>query len=467
MLCGPWLVALSLVTSPGAAQPPTPDPGDAGYYFLLGRHLEDGGKVDEAIAALKRAIALAPDSAEPRAELAALYAREDRAAEALDAADDALKVDPKNREANRILGSVLAALWEERQRARPTDNLASYPKRATAALEIARGEGTGDLSVDLALARLYMSQKRPADAVPLLRRVRDESPGYAEGGLLLAEAQENSGAPGEAVDTLNAIVDENPSNFRARVQLAETLERQRKWKEAAAAWAAAQPLTQRANEIAARRAMALLNAGDSEAAEAAARALRAASPGDVRAAYILGVALEARNKFAEALPILKEAAAAAPDNNSIQFQYAAALDRTGNPAEAEKTFRAILTRDPLDATALNYLGYMLADRGDRLDEAVSLIQRALKVDPGNASFLDSLGWAYFRQGKLDLADSPLSSAAEKQPKNSVIQDHLGDLRFKQRRKDEAIAAWQRALDGDGDSIDRAKIEKKIADARRE
>ena len=132
---------------------------------------------------------------------------------------------------------------------------------------------------------------------------------------------------------------------------------------------------------------------------------------------------------------------------------------------AERSLRDLLQRDPGDATALNYLGYMLAERGQRLDEAVDLVQRALKLEPGNPSFLDSLGWAYFQQGKLDLADPPLTEAASKMPNNSVIQDHLGDLRFKQQRFADAAAAWERSLAGDGDSIDRPRIQKKIQDAR--
>jgi len=167
-----------------------------------------------------------------------------------------------------------------------------------------------------------------------------------------------------------------------------------------------------------------------------------------------------------ALSLLKDAVAQAPEDTSVLFQYGAALDRTGHTADAEKAFRDVIARDPLDANALNNLGYMLAEHGTSLEEAVTLIQRALKVEPDNPSFLDSLGWAYVQQGKLDLADSPLSTAAERQPKNSVIQEHLGDLRLKQNRRADAIAAWQKALDGDLESVDRAKLQKKIDSARK-
>src|SRR5437762_7725393 len=107
---------------PGTQGRGTEGPEEATYYFLLGRYLEGNGKIDDAIAALKKAIALEPKSAEPRAELAGLYARQDKAPEALAAAEDALTVDPRNQEANRILGSVLAALAEQHQRARPGDD---------------------------------------------------------------------------------------------------------------------------------------------------------------------------------------------------------------------------------------------------------------------------------------------------------------------------------------------------------
>jgi tetratricopeptide (TPR) repeat protein len=481
---------------------------DASYYFLLARFYEGEGKVDEAIAALKQGIAIDPKSAEVRAELAALYARQDRAREAVEAAEQALTVDPKNREANRILGSVLAAIVDQKKVLRPGDDPASYPGKAIAALEVARGEGSGDLSIDLALARLYIDRDRPGDAIPLLRRIVDEQPSYTEGWLLLADAQSAAGRGEDAVGTLNDVLRSEPDSFRARARLAEVYDRQRKFHDAAEAWTEAQKLNPRNAELIARRGFSLLNARELDAADAAARELRAASPEDVRGVYIQAQVLQARERYQDALDLLKpeierlraggaskasqvalllgvqgsallqlnrndEAVAAlkdasdrAPENTTVKYQLGAALDRSGRQAEAERMFRDLLTKDPLDANSLNYLGYMLAERGTKLDEAVSLIQRALKVEPDNPSYLDSLGWAYVQQGKLDLADAPLTKAAAGLPKNSVIQDHLGDLRLKQNRRNDAIAAWQAALAGDGDSIDRAKIQKKIDAARK-
>ena len=88
------------------------------------------------------------------------------------------------------------------------------------------------------------------------------------------------------------------------------------------------------------------------------------------------------------------------------------------------------------------------------------------MDPHNGSYLDSLGWAYFKLDRLDLAEPPLRAASDQLPGNSVVQDHLGDLLHRLGQPAEAIRAWERALAGDGDAIDAETIERKIDDARR-
>ena len=171
------------------------------------------------------------------------------------------------------------------------------------------------------------------------------------------------------------------------------------------------------------------------------------------------------NRGAQAVKLLQDAQVKFPGETSVIFELAAALEKQKRYGEAEVAFRQLLTREPEHAPALNYLGYMLAERGIRLDESVELIQRALKSQPDNGSYLDSLGWAYFKVGKLDLAEENLRRAAAQLGTNSVVQDHYGDVLVRLQRYEEAIAAWNRALSGDGDTIDRSEIDRKIRLAR--
>jgi tetratricopeptide (TPR) repeat protein len=499
------LIVALLAQAPQAAtaapQNPAP-PLDAtpGYYFLLGRHLESEGKIDDAIAAHRRAIDLAPESAEIRAELAGLYARQDRALEALEAAEAALQRDAANREANRILGSIYAAFVDQKQPIRRGDDPTQYAARAIASLEKARGSGATDPSLELMLGRLYLQTSAFDKAITPLRRVFEEQPAYSEAALLLSNAFHGAGRIDDATRTLQEALAENPRFYRGHLRLAELYDEQRRWKDAAAAYAAAQSVNPRA-DLMVRRAAALLNSGataeamamlqdamkrnperpdaallyllahaqrqtkDLDAASATAERLRKTYPDDIRGLYAMAAVLESKAQYAEAAAVLKDLIARAPDDASLVYQYAHALDKGGRAADAEAALRGLLARDPRDANALNSLGYMFAERGERLDEAVELLQRAVQIEPKNPSFLDSLGWAYVRQGRLELADAPLAEAAAKLPDNSVVQDHLGELRFRQKRFAEAIAAWQRSLAGDGDSIDRAAIEKKLSDAQ--
>ncbi len=496
------LMVAALAAAPEAApvQIERSAPADsAGYYFLLARHLESARKLDEAIAALQKAIELAPDSAEVRAELAGLYARQDRAREALETAEGALERDPDNREANRILGSVYAALSDERQPLRPGDDPSQYRQKALAALEKSRRDAGIDLNLELMLGRLYLQSGEMGKAVFSLRRVVEGQPGYPEAAMLLSSALEGAGDTDEAIRTLEASLEENPDYFRGQMRLAELYEGQRRFQDAADAYARAQAANSRA-EVGGRQAAAMINAGkpaearellraaiarkaapdagllymlaqsqrllkDGDGAAATAQKLRAAFPNDTRAFYLEAQLLQDRGRMPEAIAAFEDLIKRAPDNSSLAIEYAGLLEKAGRAADAERALRDRLARDPLDANVLNSLGYMLAERGEQLDEAVELLQRALKIEPGNPSFLDSLGWAYYRQGRLELAERPLSEAVAGMPANSVILDHLGDLRFKQQRFGDAAAAWERALAGAGDTIDRGVVQKKMLDAR--
>ncbi len=183
-------------------------------------------------------------------------------------------------------------------------------------------------------------------------------------------------------------------------------------------------------------------------------------------ALALADAYAAEKRFDDAVKVIEQAETAFGEDEEFTYRLAGVLEEAGRYDAAERELRALVERDPMDATALNALGYLLADRTTRADEAVKLLERALTVDPDNPAFLDSMGWALFKVGKTAEAAEPLRRAAEALPGNSVIQDHHGDLLGRLGQWAAAAEAYERALAGDGESIDRARVTKKLQDARR-
>ena len=144
-----------------------------------------------------------------------------------------------------------------------------------------------------------------------------------------------------------------------------------------------------------------------------------------------------------------------------RLTLATAQQMSGDFRSAEQTLRAILSESPGNPIALNNLGYFLVERNERLPEALSFIEQAYRIDPTNPSFLDSLGWANFRLGKLDEAERYLKDAARLNSGSSTIQEHLGDVYQKQGKADLAKAAWTKALQLASDEADSTRLKAKL------
>jgi tetratricopeptide (TPR) repeat protein len=108
---------------------------------------------------------------------------------------------------------------------------------------------------------------------------------------------------------------------------------------------------------------------------------------------------------------------------------------------------------------------MYAERGINLDEALTLIQKALELDPDNGYFIDSLGWVYYQQGRYADALRELERAAERAKDDPEIFDHLGDAYLKNGKVEEAIAAWERALRVDTENRLGEAVRRKLQEAR--
>jgi tetratricopeptide (TPR) repeat protein len=134
-------------------------------------------------------------------------------------------------------------------------------------------------------------------------------------------------------------------------------------------------------------------------------------------------------------------------NARFYFNYGATAEQAGLYEKAADLLRKSIALDPANsAEACNYLGYMWADHNMNLDEAETMIKRALEMEPNNASYLDSLGWVEFRKGKFEQALNNLLSAAKTADHDDpVIFEHIGDGYFKLNRISEALEFWQKAL----------------------
>ena len=218
----------------------------------------------------------------------------------------------------------------------------------------------------------------------------------------------------------------------------------------------------------------LSDRGKEDEAAAEVRGLMKGQP-DRETLLALAQIYEKGKRFADEAKTLDEAeklADSTADKTSIAFLRGAMYERMKKYDAAEAEFRKVLEADPQNAGALNYLGYMLANRTMRLDEAYQLIKKAVDLDPDNGAYLDSLGWVYYQQGKLNEAETPLLRAIEKIGEDPTVHDHLGDLYSKLGKTKEAIAQWQTSLQrykagaaSDVDPEDMAKINKKLETAR--
>jgi len=211
----------------------------------------------------------------------------------------------------------------------------------------------------------------------------------------------------------------------------------------------------------AKLAWSYQSAGDKDGALRLART--GAATGDPEARTTLSDILRANEQYPEAIDILNGliAEAKAPE---WQLYYArgVAYERTGKWKEAEADLSKALELRPEEAELLNYLGYAWIDRGERLQEAMGMVEKAVAANPRSGAIVDSLGWAHYRLGDYKKAVEILEQAVELEAGDPEINNHLGDAYWMVGRKDEAGFQWRRVLTLKPDDKIKADAEKKLA-----
>ena len=213
------------------------------------------------------------------------------------------------------------------------------------------------------------------------------------------------------------------------------------------------------------RADALRDSGKTEAAIEVLRGLSRSHEDLVPAHQALGNLLRSQERFEEAVTAYTAALDLLNPNMKSAWRlfYARGManERMGDWPAAEQDFRHALVLQPEHPQVLNYLGYSLVEKRQKLDEALAMIQTAVNKQPDSGYIVDSLGWVYYRLGRFEEALPHLEKAVELMPIDPIVNDHLGDVFWEVGRRREAGFQWRRALSFDPEETDRKRILRKL------
>ena len=161
--------------------------------------------------------------------------------------------------------------------------------------------------------------------------------------------------------------------------------------------------------------------------------------------FFLAQILSQKNMSDSAIAVLKTAIVEGGDTVRALFQTGAEYEKVKNFEKASEAFELLLTIEPNHHPTLNYFGYMLADRGERLPEALDMIERAIKSEPESGAYLDSYAWVLYKLGRYQEALVQIQKAVAKTNNDPVVIEHLGDIQFALGNLQNARDAWTTAL----------------------
>jgi tetratricopeptide (TPR) repeat protein len=168
-------------------------------------------------------------------------------------------------------------------------------------------------------------------------------------------------------------------------------------------------------------------------------------PDDFRVNFFLGVAYSRVGKNDAAVSVLEKARQVNPKDINALSQLALVYDGLKKYEECDRLYEEGLKIDPNNATMLNNYGYSLADRNIQIERALVMAKKAVAAQPDNASFLDTIGWVYFRLGDYKQAEVYIKKALEKGEASSVVHEHLGDVYYRMKDVERAMDEWKIAL----------------------
>jgi tetratricopeptide (TPR) repeat protein len=351
-----------------------------------------------------------PTDAQSYLRISQIYSRQRKFNDARAASDKALAADPANLEIRYNQVSILEAEGKTQQAISTLkDILDSTAKRTYARAE----RGPREVLLQR-LAELYRDVEQTEPAVDAFRQIAD------------LDTDQGARAAAEIVSTYRVGHEFTKAQQEADADL-------KKWPD------------DRNLHIA--HATLLADLGKNDQAVAEVKRLMDGK-NDRETDLTLAELYDKAHKFddaAKALEAAEKLSSGDDEKKDVWFTRGAMFEHMKKIDLSEGEFRKVLKVDPESAAALNYIGYMLADRNMRLPESLDLITKALELSPENGAYLDSLGWAYFRMGRLPEAEENLRRAVAKTPNDATVHDHMAQVLLAESKVQEAIQQWQTSL----------------------
>lgn len=457
-------------------------PGYEPAYRFLAEALLESGRRQEAAGALRKVVEGAPENESARLTLAEILSERGEHEEAKrllrEAPEPLESVEARTRLATELYltgeldgaREVLAELSEEAPDSRYVRLLhglvlsaLARNEEALSTLEPLLDGGPGDADLAVTVSELLLRQQREDEAVDVLRgtveRLEEEGPQQSATPVRLALARlyANLGRWTTVEETVAPLLDgteegADPPPPQALVLWSDALAEQGRGGEALARLQAAEEAIERIDPALLSKRVELLARLDrvDEAVDVLDSLLADGAESGEPEGYLQGVeGLHRAGHFEETVASLERFVAQRGDSVAGRFLLGAARERSGDRERAVEVFRDLIEDEPEFHPALNYLGYMWIEEGRNLEEGMELVREAVRLDPDNGAYVDSLGWGYFQLGRYERARETLERAA-RLTQDPTIYEHLGDVYAAIGEADNARRAYRRAVELEAD-----------------
>jgi tetratricopeptide (TPR) repeat protein len=317
---------------------------------------------------------------------------------------------------------------------------------AAAAFERARQLGDNSPDLEISYASALMAQGKNAEAERALWKLVTDYPTCDDGYDALFRYYLSRKQPDEAMRVLRTWLDDAPMSTEAKLIQATVFFQTQRYDLADQALTALIDAHPEDSEVLQMAADIYQQTGQLSAYIKKLEALRADNPRNQVVVEELVDLYIQQHQLGEAERVLNATYAAVQNDPDLLYYLSHLYSEIGQQQQAEKLLGEVLKLDPTDTGAANDLGYSWADEGKNLNKAEALIRRAVRAEPDNESFLDSLGWVQYKRGEFSAALQSLQKAVANNPEpDPVVLNHLGDTYYRLGQKPEATKAWRQAL----------------------